>query len=57
MQFQQSLSISEISPKYLAGLFSCHKKLAKQMCEDIEKTPKDSIAYKKENSSNGELKV
>ena len=57
MQFQQSLSLSEISPKYLAELFSCHKKLAKQMCEDIEKTSKDSITYKKENSLNEELKV
>lgn len=57
MQFQKSLSLSEISPKCLAELFSCHKKLAKQMCEDIEKTSKDSITYKKENSSNGELKV
>ena len=57
MQFQQSLSLSKISPKYLAELFLCHKKLAKQMCEDIEKTSKDSITYKKENSSNGELKV
>ena len=57
MQFQQSLPLSEISPKHLAKLFSCHKKLAKQMCEDIEKTPKDSITYKKENSSNEKLKV
>lgn len=57
MQFQKSLSLSEISPKCLAELFSCHKKLAKQMCKDIEKTSKDSISYNKEDSSNGELKV
>lgn len=57
MQFLQSLSLSKISPKYLAGLFICHNELAKQMCEDIKNTPNDSISYKKESLENGNLKV
>ena len=57
MQFLQSLSLSEISPKYLAGLFVCHNELAKQICEDIKNTPNDSISYKKESLENGNLKI
>ncbi len=52
-----TLSLSEISAKNVAELFSCHKKLAKTIVEKIEATPKDQIAYKKEILPDGKIKI
>ena len=57
MQQLQELRISNISPKIIIELFSCHKKLAKEIYEKLKKISKDKIIYTKEILQDESIKV